>query len=762
MRPESPPSATLGRTLTLVAIVLVLAVAGANARVLFGGTWDDVRYHTEIAPPRLAAADAIQHGTLPAWWESSGFGVPLAGEPTHGALYPPTWIAASPRALDWLAILHLIWLALGVAVWARLRTGGPPRHRVWLGGAGEPAAVAVAILVATSGLAASAAVRGALPGLAHLPWIGACASWLAATDDRRQRTRATIALGLLVGLVGLSGQLACLVDATILALAIAVRPRTLGHLAVGLGAGLAIAAAQWVPALIALAEPRAGGEVFGLPLARLIELVVPISSGSQDPAHAIAALAGSHAWAPSLFVGAPLLALGAARVPSRRVLGVLGALAVLALVVGRGGWPVEAGAPELHLAALVIVLGAHGGAGLDALIGGERRAFLAVGVGTACTAVGLAALALLRTRHPDAPIERSLIDGAFCVVCGVGVLALCWRARPRALPVVLALLVLPSIGSRPLTAPVTDRVDDMPAWVELARRTPTPRRVFRPVFMKDVTAPAYTRATVTTPGHEAQSAIPPPSRETLADAIDTFGGASAGRWGISTARSEDPARLPDHDRTWTAAAGAGGTLLDRFGVALAILPAATVTPRGFTALAHRGRWALVELPVTPPAAVMRGWERAATLDAALSRLFPIGGYPPERGVTVLGVPGDTHASKQPPLPCGIDDWSPGDIDLLCTTDAAGYAVVTSSPEPGWSVTVDGAAADWVTADVLRRAVFVPAGTHAVHWTFAAPGLTIGLALAGLGLALLLALGVAQVRRGADRDANDRSERDGHN
>jgi uncharacterized membrane protein YfhO len=116
-----------------------------------------------------------------------------------------------------------------------------------------------------------------------------------------------------------------------------------------------------------------------------------------------------------------------------------------------------------------------------------------------------------------------------------------------------------------------------------------------------------------------------------------------------------------------------------------------------------------------------------------------------RGTTILGEPGDAKASTEPPLPCTIDDWSAGSIDLRCTSDAAGYAVVSSTPSPGWSVTVDDAPTPWVTADVLRRAVAFPAGTHRVHWTFTAPGLSVGLAIAGIGLALLIALGLASRR-----------------
>lgn len=111
---DGPDRAAPRRGAALVALVVILIVLGANARLLIGGqTWDDARYHTEIAPPRLAAGEAIRAGTLPAWWDGTSLGVPLAAEPSHGAMYPPTWLATSPRALDWLAIAHLVWAALG-------------------------------------------------------------------------------------------------------------------------------------------------------------------------------------------------------------------------------------------------------------------------------------------------------------------------------------------------------------------------------------------------------------------------------------------------------------------------------------------------------------------------------------------------------------------------------------------------------------------------------------------------------------------------
>jgi uncharacterized membrane protein YfhO len=95
------------------------------------------------------------------------------------------------------------------------------------------------------------------------------------------------------------------------------------------------------------------------------------------------------------------------------------------------------------------------------------------------------------------------------------------------------------------------------------------------------------------------------------------------------------------------------------------------------------------------------------------------------------------------VPCAIHTWQPGEIGLSCTADAAGYAVVSSASAPGWQVVVDDHDAAWLAADVMRRAVAVPAGTHRVRWTYVLPGLRAGaaVALAGvLGLCALWGLG----------------------
>ena len=319
-----------------------------------------------------------------------------------------------------------------------------------------------------------------------------------------------------------------------------------------------------------------------------------------------------------------------------------------------------------------------------------------------------------------------LVDGTIALACLGAALVLAWRGIAQ--PFVYVLLLLSSVSAVPSTAPTIARevVDEPEAFATAAQKLDgaAPIRVFRPVFMTD-------------------------GPLTLPDAMATLVDAAPARWGIAAARSDDPARLRVHDRTWLAAAREGGALLDRFGIELAILPETLVIPRKLAPMATRGSWTLARLPVAPPAAVMRGalWSEdpANTLDL----MYPPGGHTGVlRGTVVLdGRDRPALPDRGPPVPCVIDRWTPGAIDLTCTADAPAYAAISSTTAAGWRVTVDGAETEWFTADLLRRAAPIPAGTHRIAWRYTTPGLGLGLGLAAAAVALLgmLALYVANRR-----------------
>jgi hypothetical protein len=611
----------------LIALVLVAIVLVVYAPIALGGmTWDDEVYHTEVAPPRIAAADAVLHGELPTWWEGTALGVPLLAEPSHGAAYPIGWLAATPRALDLLAIVHVLWCALGIALLAR-------RMR-----ATDLGAVVAGALVATSGVLVDAALGGALLPLAHLPWLA-----LACMSQRRRgmlraNVRTAIGAAVLLGLIGLGGNAILFIEAIVLACVLLARQWR--RLVVVLAPALAIASIQWLPALLVR------GDVVG---------------------------ASSHALAEPLVLVASLPLVMLAMLGKGRVLAVLVPLGVLAFVHDAA-----------HAATLVVVAAPYAALGFDRVAA---------------------------------------------------------KVRPRLRIVVVAAVLAPMLIAVPVRFPLIDRsiVDEPPAWQRAAERSITwPRRVYRPVM--------------TFAGKRD------PADASLAARIETLAGTSAAKWGTGAARSEDPARPRVHDRVWSAASAAGGSLFDRYGIALAILPASMVGDSGGVAskdLIRSRNWALVEFPASPTAAVVNEWIFAPDVDTALARMFPPGA---ERGLSsgVLVLTGQGAQNQDEPgpaQPCKLLRWDAGAIDVECTTDRAAYAVVSSTAATGWSASIDGRDTPWLAADVMRRAVPLEPGTHRIAWRYAAPGLRLALALAALAIAALIALWLVY---GRDSDARDQT------
>ncbi|HUS31257.1 MAG TPA: hypothetical protein VMZ53_22255, partial [Kofleriaceae bacterium] len=497
--------------------------------------------------------------------------------------------------------------------------------------------------------------------------------------------------------------------------AAAIETRSRARLAGAIACGVAIASVQWLPAIFA-APHIVGSSIEGIRVARFLELFVPMRSPDIH--------------VPMIFVGAPLLALAAVTRPDRRMIAFAAVLFVASAFWGQ------------HLAVLALLAAAHAGTAIDALFAADnevlaqrRRALIALAAAALLTAIAVTALGTLRSRIDDtaqrALLDHTVRDGIIAVACAAGAALLAWRVRVNITPLVVALLlVAPGVLAQHSMLPVMDRdvVDEPGPWAARALTSSPPVRVYRPIkLLEDV--------------HDT-------SAPTLDAELATFSGASGSLWGVDAARSEDPARITTHDRTWFAASSAGGLLLERYGISLAILPLSSIGQREGTTveLGRRGSWALVRFPASPPASVVREWIFAPDDDTALHRLFPPGsrhGLP--TGLIVLhGTGRENQDEESPPTPCTIERWNAASIDLVCTASTESpeaYAVVSSTPMPGWSVTVDDRATPWLTADVLRRAVAIPAGTHRVQWRYHAPGLTPALILAALGILGLVGLRV---------------------
>jgi len=90
----------------------------------------------------------------------------------------------------------------------------------------------------------------------------------------------------------------------------------------------------------------------------------------------------------------------------------------------------------------------------------------------------------------------------------------------------------------------------------------------------------------------------------------------------------------------------------------------------------------------------------------------------------------------------LPDGSPNSASIEVLSDDGGWLLLSDSVYPGWEALLDGEAAELLTADYLFRAVWVPAGEHAVTFQYRSTAFQVGAGLSLLSAAAALAMGVA--------------------
>ena len=144
--------------------------------------------------------------------------------------------------------------------------------------------------------------------------------------------------------------------------------------------------------------------------------------------------------------------------------------------------------------------------------------------------------------------------------------------------------------------------------------------------------------------------------------------------------------------------------------------------------------------VLPAAAARFVTDQAAALAALRDPTFD-----PRHTVAIESpMPADHNTATAPvgaPGQAEILSYAPEQVVISTTLPGPGYLVLSDAGYPGWRAWVDGTAAPVLNANLLFRAVALPAGTHEVVFRFEPDslrrGAVVSLLAAGVVLCMLL-------------------------
>jgi hypothetical protein len=767
-----------------------VAVLLLREAVLAGRVFFQRDIHMWWLPRMESFVHCLHAGSWPVWDPWRAFGQPFLADPSGQVYYPFTWLNLlfSPGPTYTLFVLgHWLISALGFYVLAR-------RWGISAGGAFVAAAIWMA-----SPLVAMITLPHHLAGAAWMPWVVAAAE---RAMTARAPARDAVTCGLVMGLQILAGSADMVAMAwAVVALSIAFHHRhrdALRAAAVAVVVALGLAAAQWWPTL----DMAAGAERFehaeqsrttwSVHPMTLLEMLVPLRWFTLPlrPEWFESFADAREPWLTTLYLGVPVLALvAAAFVPagaSRRALWLVVGVSAVLVALGRHapfyGWLVAVVPPLkiLRFPVKAMIVGALAwsmlaGLGWDAwrTDAGTARRWLVRVVPVVVLGALLVAVAALAAVG-DGPVMTMLREGAAMpmparvrlavgavvalVVVGLAVLRARGLGRPSPLAVAVGALALASLVGAHLRIEIT-------AAAEAFRYSPPVLEWIRPgsrVYVQDDSF--YSRgemargARKTSPYRVARlPAGASPGEALMLGAHAYLNPPTAARWGVRGSYDLDMLGLYDPwlARLTEAFREAEGTprqrrLLEVAGVehvlALrdssdwqALVPVATVP--GFFELPIR----VFRVPDPLPSVYAVGRaEIAADFHASLARITDAT-FDGRRSVLLA----DGAASP----PAG--DFS-GDVGILLhkpdrwrlRTDfsAPGYVVVLEAYDRGWRAYVDGRAVPVRRANLVFRAVEVPAGAHVVEMVYRPVSAVAGAAVSILTL-LSSTVALAFARRG---------------
>jgi hypothetical protein len=750
-----------------------LAAGGALAPLLpplLGGrtlAWRDSG--TLHQPLRPLVVEALLSLRLPLWNPHEGTGMPLFAQILHGVLHPVSLLGAlvAPGAgVDLLIAAHVVLAALGAAACARTL------------GASHAAAAVAGLGYGLSGwVLGMASNLTFLAAAATAPWTVA-ALRAAGAGARLGPAAAAVATAALL----LAGDPQWGLVAALLGGALALDAgggRGLGRAGLGLGVGLALAGVQLVPSWAFLGDTVRATGLADVPRSqwslvpwRLLELVAPGFFGGRPGSAAapvFVSLGGPSIWplpfAPSVFVGAPLLLLAAAGLGGRtgKVLGGAAALSLwLALGDRLGAGPLLQGVPVwgsfryaeklVGPLTLVVALAAARGAGRIAA-SPPRWLLPATGAALAMSlvaAIGCAggtaesSLAAGGAAEAAGLARRHLGEGLWHAVAALALLAPVLAAalrRPALRPWAPAALAAIAFAGGAAAAPFALHAGDPAAreapLLRLLPAAPPGPRVAAPLRgFTGREGPPGLDPIDRQDAVQARMGVPPFGVPSRVDSVEVYTGLpprrlwtlwgklglsrfwTMRRYGLTHVVLREPGSPAEAALASEAVAGGEPVLADPlFGITAWAVP-----HRPWALFATRARAAAS--PGEALAAVVAQQRRGGAEEVIVESADPLA----------------TSAGRVLEVVRGAES-----LRITAEAEGDGLLVVNDAFWPGWVATLDGRPAPVLAADYLVRAVRFPAGRHVLEMRYRPAEVGWGALLSSAGL-LALAFLVARPPR----------------
>ncbi len=160
---------------------------------------------------------------------------------------------------------------------------------------------------------------------------------------------------------------------------------------------------------------------------------------------------------------------------------------------------------------------------------------------------------------------------------------------------------------------------------------------------------------------------------------------------------------------------------------------------------------IYENPNAMPRAFMVHRLEQVSSDQAVNRLLATDFDWRHSAVLTSDLPSDQQAQLAAPSQRSDDqvtvtDYQLNQVSINVQANSSGLLVLSDSYYPDWLATLDGQPAPIYETDAVFRGVFVPVGSHHIHFQFDPPALKIGLGLATISLLVAFSLIAASLRR----------------